>query len=173
MADPEPYVSIKPLSYEPSYIQNASVLSDKAQTLGTTTFIDVESFNGAAARYMATATDSSVKIYNINSWCEELSFQQFLSNVSVEGNSERIIPIRMSSDEAEGTLNVTSEFIYIDCNGSGIQGKIQGWAMHLTGQGVIGGNRWDRPYVELAVVNAAVELNLTISIDQNFWFLSR
>ena len=164
---------MNPMTYEPSYLENSWILSNKAQSLGTTAFVDIESQNGAAARYMAAVTDGSVKIYCVNPWYGEQSFQKFLSNVTAEGSAEKIVPIRMTSDEAGAALNAVAEFIYIDSDKPDLGDRILGWAMHLTDNGVMGGNNWERPSVELAVVSAAVELNLSISIEQNYWFLTR
>lgn len=169
----EPYDSIKVVPYEPYYIENGWILSNIAVAQGTTVFIDIDSPQGEVARFIASNTDSSVKVYSVNSWTEELSFQKFLSNVIHENLSERIIPLRMTSDEAERALDVVSEFIYIDCNVNDITNKILGWVTHLSEHGIIAGNRWDLPSVELAVVNAAVELNLAIHLDQNFWYLKK
>jgi hypothetical protein len=173
-ADAEPYASINQLPYEPYYIENAWILSNKVANQGTTNFIDVGSVAGEAARFIAWSTDGSVKIYNINTWKEEQSFQRFLSNVAQENSSEKIIPLRMTSDEAELALNVNSEFIFIECSvEKDVAKKIIGWVTHLTENGIIGGNRWGQPSVELAVITTAVELNLTLQVDQNFWFLKR
>ncbi len=159
----------------PYYFENGYILLNKVNAQETTVFIDVESSEGMAARYISANTSESVKVFNINSWSEsEHQYQKFLSNVIQENQGDRINSIRMSSREASNALNLVSELIYIDCeNTDTVYEKILAWVSHLSQNGVIAGNRWEWHEVELAVVYAVVDLGLTLNIDGNFWFLKK
>lgn len=170
----EPYDSIRLVSYEPYFFENSWILLNAVNSQNASVFIDVESSEGMAARFIAANT-SEVHVYNINTWNEnEHQFQQFLSNVVEENTQESITPIRMSSREASNALNLISELIYIDSTQSeAVYDKILSWVTHLTQNGVIAGNHWEWHEVELAVVQAAGDLGLTLNIDGNFWFLRK
>lgn len=172
---PEPYASIRGVAYEPYYLQDSWILLGKVNALDAAVFIDVESRSGEAARFIGANTAEEVNVYCINSWKEnDHQFQTFLSNVIHEDAAERVIPIRMSSNEAAAALNLIADVIYIDCNDiDAIPEKIMDWVTHLSENGVIAGNRWEWPEVEYAVVNAVGSLNLTLSINGNYWFLQK
>lgn len=171
----EPYDSIKEVAYEPYFLENSWILLDKINSMDATVFIDVESPEGEAARFVGSYAPESVRVYSINSWSKnDYQFQTFLSNVIQEATTERIVPIRMTSDEASAALNLVSEVIYIACDEiDSVSEKIFNWVTHLSEGGVLAGNKWEWPQIELAVINAADELNLSLSIDGNYWFLSK
>lgn len=171
----QPYQSIRQVPHEPYYLENSWILLNKVNAQSATVFIDVESPNGEAARFIAANASNELSVYSVNSWSEdEYQFQRFLSNVISENSTEKLIPIRMNSKEASNALNLVSELIYLDCNDiSSINEKILTWVTHLSEHGAIAGNRWNWPDVELAVVNAAVGLNLTLTTNGNFWFLNK
>lgn len=175
VASPEPYAAIRSVSYEPYFFENSYILLNKVNAQSTTVFLDIESPDGMAARFIASNAPETVKVYNLNSWKDnEHDFQKFLSNVIHENNDTKIIPLRMSSKEGSGALNLISELIYIDCTEqAAITEKILSWVAHLSQNGVIAGNKWEWPEVQLAVVSAAGDLGLALSIESNFWFLSK
>ncbi len=174
-ADAELNHALRLVSYEPYYFENGYILLNKVIAQETTVFIDVGSSEGMAARYISANTSESVKVFNINSWSgNDHRYQKFLSNVIHENQGDRIHSIRMSSREATDALNLVSELIYIDCEDKNtVHEKILSWATHLSLKGVIAGNRWEWPEVELAVVHAVVDLGLTLNIEGNFWFLKK
>lgn len=171
----EPYDSVRQVDYEPVFVQDGYIILDKFNNLGATVFVDVASLGGNVGRYIAANTNESVKVYNINLWDgDQYGFQKFLSNVKQENQNEKIVPIRMSPAEAGSSLNVVSEFIYVDSsNASVLHDNILAWVSHLSENGVIGGNHWERTAVEVAVVTAAAELNLTLSTNGHYWFLNK
>lgn len=171
----EPYDSIRLVSYQPYFIEDGWILLDKVNAQGTTVFIDVESPEGAASRFIAANTSEAPTIYSIHSWSDnQHQFQKFLSNVIQENQTERIVPIRMSSSEAGACLNLVSEVVYIDCTDvASVNEKILAWVAHLSEHGLIAGNKWEWPEVDLAVVNAANELNLSLTVNGGYWFLKK
>lgn len=171
----EPYDSTRPLSFEPYFVENGYILLDKVNSQETTVFIDVGSTNGGASRYIAANTNDTVKVYNINPWDQnDHSYQKFLSNVKQENQNDKIVPIRMSSQEASAALNLVSEFIFIESSDTKVvYENILAWVSHLSEHGIIGGNRWEWTSVELPVVKAASELNLVLSTNGTYWFLKK
>lgn len=170
----EPYDSIRTVALEPFFIEDGFILLDKVNNQGTTVFVDVGSINGAASRYIAATTNDTVKVYTINPWNSDYSFQKFLSNVKQENQNEKITAIRMNSGEASAALNLVSEFIFIDASDSDtIYENILSWVSHLSEHGIISGNHWERTSVDLAVVKAAADLNLSLSTNGTYWFLKK
>lgn len=168
----EPYDSMRVLAYEPYFIPEGYILLDKVNSQGTTAFIDIKSPNGAAARYIAANTNDTVKVYSINAWENDYAFHKFLSNVKQENQNEKIIPIRMNAQGAADAVNLVSEFIYIDAyKCDTLYDNILAWVTHLSEHGIIGGNLWEKSSVELAVVKAAADLNLSLSNYGTYWFL--
>lgn len=170
----EPYDSVKLMPLEPYFIDNGYILLNKVNSLSTTVFIDVESTDGSAARYIASNTDGSVKVFSVNSWSGEHDYQLFLSNVKHENTDNKIVSLRMNSHEAAEALNLIAEVIFIDSSDSaGLQNKILSWATHLAEGGVIAGNNWAWHDTLMAVVTASSQLNLTMSVDGNYWYLTK
>jgi hypothetical protein len=136
-------------------------------------FVDVNSENGAAARFIAANAPAGTVVYNFSSWHGLGEYQQFLSNV-IQENSTSIIPIRMSSEEAANGLNVVADLIYLNASDPFALGQdISFWAMHLSDVGSISGDNWNIPEIALAVAQAAQNLGLTISMAGTFWTLSQ
>lgn len=171
----EPYDSMRQLTYQPYFLQDGYILYNKVAAQAPTIFVDVGSVDGAASRYIAANTDSSVKIYCINPWSEgEQSFNQFISNVVQENKSEQIIPLRMTSKEASNALNITAGLVFIEGSDSSVvYDNILSWVALLSDNGKICGNHWELPSLELAVVEAAVHLNLGLTVNGTYWFLEK
>lgn len=170
----EPYDSIRDVAYTPYFLQNGYILLNEVNAQSTTVFIDVKSDGGAASRYIAANTNGTVKVYYVNTWYDDYAFQQFISNVKQENQSGAITPIRMTSQGASMALNLISELIYIDTiHSSNLHEDILAWVDHLSANGVISGNFWERSPIELVVTKAAAELNLSLSTNGTYWFLKR
>lgn len=174
----EPYDLIRRLPEEPYVFENGYILLEKVNSTNTALFLDVGSPNGEAARFIAANTVVSnnvgVVIFAINSWSEADSYHRFLSNVRQEGLDDRITALRMSSAEASNALDVQAGVIFLDCSHSEhLHGKILMWLTQLEENGVIAGNYWHSNPVKMAVVRAAAELNLMLSVESNYWFLTR
>lgn len=170
----EPYDSVRLITAEPYFVENGYVLVSKVNSLGATVFIDVESPNGGVSRLIASYTDESVRVYSVNAWSGEHEYHQFLSNVRQENTGERITPLRMNSEDASDALNLSANLIFIDSSDSTtLPPKIASWLTHVADGGAIVGNNWQWNDVKVAVTTAALELNLSLTLDTNYWFLSR
>lgn len=168
----EPFESVRLMAVEPYFVENGYVLVNKVNSLGATVCVDVESDKGEVSRLIASNTN--VKVYSINAWSGEHEYHQFLSNVQQENTRERIIPLRMSSEDASDALNLSANLIFIDSSDLGaLKSKIASWLTHVADGGVIAGNNWQWNDVKVVVATAASELNLSLTLDANYWFLSR
>lgn len=176
VADPQPYTNIRNMAYVPYYLENGYLLSNVINMTSATVFIDVNSQNGSAARYVAQTTQD-VTCYAVNAWwscdtSQKYLFQRFLSNVKQENTAERIIPLRMASYEASHAINVVAEVIYIGTNPN-LGTDILAWFPHLSSNGVICGHDWEDPSVEVSISQAATKLGCQIHSDGNFWYLQK
>lgn len=178
-ADPEPYTAVRNLTQTPYFFENGFILLDLVNSRAATVVIDVDSVDGAAARYIAqNAPSSLLKVYSIQNWSNSDRFknpyQQFLSNVKQENTANLIIPVRMESLEAATALSLQAEVIFINTIfKDNVYDDILAWSTHLTSNGIIAGNNWNDAEVINAVTQAANSLNLVLKINGNFWWLER
>ena len=100
----EPYDLIRILPDEPYFVENGWILLDIVNATNTALFLDVDSPNGEASRFIASNTVVSnnvgVSVFAINPWKSEEAYHRFLSNVRQEGLEDRITALRMTSAEA-------------------------------------------------------------------------
>lgn len=170
----QPYDSIRHVPYEPYFLSNSYLVSYTLSARDGTTFIDVGSHNGAAARYIAQNTDDSVAVFSVNPWEEEGSFQAFLSNVIDENTADKISPFKMSSSEAAEAFNFMADVIYFDTSDpSSLAHDITVWFSHLNGNGAMCGDNLNHNAVSVAVWTAASNLDLTVDVSGSFWTMHR
>lgn len=170
----EPYDSIKQIDYQPYYLPNSYMVLNQFNALEGTVFVDVNSEQNGASRYMGSNVADGVKVYAISTWDSLGSYQTFLSNVIQENASSAIIPVRMASDEASYALNIVADVVYLNTsNAENLNQDIGLWFTHLTSTGVIVGDNWNFPEVAYAVASAALNYSLTISVSGTFWTLHR
>lgn len=131
---PQPYDSIIVLPFDAhGWFCNASQLQECFSKNKIQTIIEVGSWLGTSARFLAEQAGETGKVYCIDNWKGPInpapfeilaykqhkkrldtSYQQFLSNVIHSNLTHQIIPIRMDSFEAAKALNVFADLIYID-----------------------------------------------------------
>jgi hypothetical protein len=170
----QPYDSVHVQPYVPYFLPNAYQVGTALSSITGSTFLDVGSHDGAAARYIAQNSDSSVSVISVDMWSDNGSYQQFLSNVVNESSSNKIIPIRMSSDEAAVGTNIMADVIYIGtANAALLSHGITSWFSHLKVGGSICGDNFNHNDVAMAVLDAANQLDLTVSISGTFWTMKR
>lgn len=177
---PEPYASVHPLPQTPYYVQDAYIYYSLVNTHNSAIIIDVESEDGSVARYLAQQASnlpSIQKIYSVNMWqsndrSQKHLFQRFLSNVTYENTAELIVPIRMNSHEATESLNIQADFIsLVGANDQQtIYNDILGWYPHLSNEGVMCGNNWYEPSVQIGVTKAAMMLGTSVQVNSNVWY---
>jgi hypothetical protein len=178
---PQPFASVHNLPQTPYFVQDAYVYYNLITTHSAAVIIDVESQDGGVARYIAqqASTLPTVKqIYSVNEWqsadpSQKHLFQRFLSNVVQENTAQLITPIRMTSHEAAGALNVKADFISLVGNNDqdGIYNDILAWYPHLSDTGVMCGNNWNEPSIQVGVTQAASMLDLAVKVSDNVWYV--
>ena len=177
---PQPYSSIYNLPQTPYFVQDGYIYYNLVNTHNVAVVIDVESQDGSVARYLAQQANnlpSLTQIYSVNMWqsddrSQKQLFRRFLSNVVQENTTQLIIPIRMSSQEAATTLNVKADLInLVGANDQQtIYNDILGWYAHLSDTGVMCGNNWYEPSVQIGVTQAAMALDVPVQINDNMWY---
>lgn len=182
---PEPYRSIKDLPFDDSgWFSNARTLGDCLKVKQPKIVIEIGSWLGLSARFIAQNISEDGKVYAVDTWKgspEHRSdprlphlYQIFLSNIKQAGLTDKIIPIRMASLEAAEALNVVADLIYIDAghDEESVYKDIIAWYPHLAAKGILCGDDWSWPSVSAGVKRAAKELNLKITAETYFWELT-
>jgi len=102
-------------------------------------------------------------------------YQLFLSNVIHKGLAHKIIPLRMSSQEASSSINVKPDLVYIDGDHTyeAVYRDLNAWQPLLNANGIICGDDWSWPAVQKAVNQFAEENNFSIVSKGNFYQLER
>jgi hypothetical protein len=181
-ADPEPYDSVRAVPYEPYFLEDSWYVQNLAITHNAQVIVDVGSHDGAASRDLVNVLPPlpEGKLYAIHSWFYDkahpehhYTYHKFLSNVKLDGHADRIIPIRMLPSEAAEALNIVADLIYIAASDKCIHKSIIDWFPHLTETGIIVGNNWSWHPVQIGVTQAADELDLTLHVENNTWWLER
>ncbi len=142
------------------------------------------SWLGASTRFLASSIGNNGKVYAIDTWegssdeFEHMNdprrsslYQLFLSNVKHAQLTEIIVPFRMKSLEAAKALNIKADLIYIDAahDTESVYQDILAWYPHLESGGIICGDDWSWPSVQVGVVKAAVVFRKSIYHEGNFW----
>jgi len=182
---PEPYRSIRDLPFDGhGWFTNQSHIDALLSQHKPMTVIEVGSWLGSSARFMAERLPEGGKLYAVDTWkgspLEDIHmrdprlphlYQLFLSNVKHAGLTNVIIPIRMDSVEASKALDVQADFIYLDAahDAESVYQDIIAWYPHLKDGGVFCGDDWGWGSVQEGVIRAADELNLTITQYGWFW----
>jgi hypothetical protein len=177
---PDPYAVIRNLPSTPYYVQDGYVYANLVNTHNVAVVIDVESQDGSVARFLAQQASnlpSLTKIYSVNMWhsndlAQKHLFRRFLSNVVQENTADRIIPVRMSSQEAAESMNIKADMInLVGANDQQtIYNDIVRWYPHLSDAGVMCGNNWYDPSVQAGVTKAAATLDVSVQVNDSVWY---
>ncbi len=174
---PQPYTNIRSTSYSPYFFDNAYILGSLITDNSVSTFIDVGSHAGGAARYVAQNYPNVIN-YSVNLWqncdySQKNLFQRFLSNVIQENTASIITPIRMASSEAARALNIIADLVYLGSPANVLSSDIQLWFAHLSSNGTVCGQDWDDPAVETSVSKAASTLGCSVNTNGTFWYIQK
>lgn len=151
--------------------------------------VEIGSWCGKSAIFMASLLTSDSKLYTIDHWFgqsyyfenppQEVAnrlpyvYQLFLSNVIHHNLANIIIPIRMSSLEAAQALNISPDLVYIDGSHTeeDVYNDILAWHKKLSANGIICGDDWACPAVKTGIEKAIQQINLKVASELNFWWL--
>jgi len=193
---PEPYNSITPLPFNPKghfgehQQKGLSLLINK---YNPKIVIEIGSYLGKSTRFIANLLPDDGKIYAIDHWLgseewqhkpefqkeKPFLYQQFLSNVIHAKLTHKIIPIRMSSEEAEKIFDDMPDLIFIDGahDYTSVYGDITRWYKHVEGHGILCGDDYGwgigQP-VKRAVDQFAREHRLKVKVINGwFWYYEK
>lgn len=191
---PEPYASLAnwPLNMGTCLFRKANQdnLECFIKKYKPKTIVEVGSFLGVSAIFMASLMSEDGRLYAIDNWVwngepmysdahpqnygYKLSktYEQFLSNVKYFDLTHIIVPVHMDSVQASSQLNVIADLIYIDGDHgeSSVYNDIMHWYPKLSKTGIMCGDDWGFDSVKKAVTRAAQELDKEIKTDHNFWY---
>jgi len=149
------------------------------------TVIELGSWAGASTRFLGYRVGEGGKVYAVDHWMGtknqhgEMSdsrlphiYQLFLSNVKHMELTDRIVPVRMASEEAAKALNVKADLIYLDAerDSESVYRNILNWYPHLNENGVLCGAEYREPGVKNGVHRAAERLGKEIETDRKGYF---
>jgi predicted O-methyltransferase YrrM len=184
---PEPYCQLdEVLPFDPQgWYGNRKPMEKLIDKHDVKVVIEVGSWLGASTRHIATCLPKDGKVYAVDHWLgsaehqhrETLSklYEQFLSNVIHKKLTNKIIPIRMASVEAEKFLSdVKPDLIYIDASHEteAVYQDLTVWFPHVKGHGILCGDDWAWPSVQKAVIRFAEENHLAVEGKGAFWLLA-
>lgn len=184
---PYPYDSIEVLPPDHhGFCGNPRQLREIFEEEEIHTVIEVGTWLGKSAMFMARRLPEGGKVYAVDHWLgsEEHQegedfyheamprlYQQFLSNVIDRGLAHKIVPVRKESTEAAAELDVYPDLIYIDASHDYLSVKrdLEAWFLHVTDGCVFCGDDWRFPGVRQAVTEFAEERGFEVHSDKNFW----
>lgn len=187
----EPYCSLERIfPFDPhGWYFNGNQIEQIFKTRKIQNVLEVGSWLGASTRHFASLIPPEGKVYAVDHWkgsaehqpgeahwCKQVSYlyDQFLSNVILSNLTDRIVPIRMSSQEAANSLqDLSIDLVYIDGSHDtqSLLADLHAWYPHVKGHGVLCGATWGYYEVQNAVTQFAREKNLTVKASNDFWEL--
>ncbi|MDN3505600.1 MAG: class I SAM-dependent methyltransferase [Simkaniaceae bacterium] len=185
------YESVETIAFDPGgYFATEQSLDKLFNDQEIKTVIELGSWAGASTRFLARRVGEGGLVYAIDHWQGSQNhrgemtdprlqhiYHLFLSNIKDAGVADRVIPLRMSSEEAARALrpDIRADLIYVDTarDTDQVYGDIMNWHPFLNEKGVLCGTEWREPAVRTAVQRAASELGKTIESDRKgfFWAL--
>jgi len=189
---PPPYDSVEviPPDYH-GWFANRSQLAEIFENEEIHTVIEVGTWLGKSAMWMARRLPEGGKLYAVDHWlgseehqldnCDHEKYaphraigylyQQFLSNVIHRGLTDKIVPVRMDSLEAAATLEVEPDLIYIDAahDYHSVKKDLEAWYAFVGEKTVFCGDDWSWDGVRQAVTEFAAERDLRLTSNRHFW----
>lgn len=186
---PMPYneIEILPSYYFDERPLNYKELDDLIKNNNISIIVELRSFLGASAVHMADYIPPYGKIFCVDPWSEKTElhnaegenvlyfppalYRQFLSNVIQAGSTDKIIPVRMTSQNAAKTLTVFPHLVFVNSSHDEkcVYPDIKNWYAKLAEKGIICGDGWINPKIQRSVIRYAKENNIAINSSGNFW----
>jgi hypothetical protein len=190
---PYPYctlVKVLPFNNHGWYA-NASWIEKLMKNNKITKIVEVGSWLGSSTRHMASLLPENGVLYAVDTWQGSIEnqvlqadllptlYEQFLSNVIHAGLTDKIIPMKMTSQQAANELKLNEEsfdLIYIDAahDTQSVLDDLHSYFPFVANhQGILCGDDWWHEPVRIAVLQFAQEHALTVYADHNFWFVAQ
>lgn len=188
---PEPYASIIDLPVDMQgwfSNENKKNLESLIKIYKPKTIIELGTWLGTSAIFMASIMPEDCKLYCIDDWTADsdvailntpgldvkikILYQQFLSNVKHHGLCHKIVPMRMKTLEAARSLNIKADLIYVDASHdeNSVYADVTSWLPHLKKGGIMCGDDWNHFGISAAVNRVSSELGKKLKVDGNFWW---
>lgn len=187
----EPYRSLERIfPFDPhGWYFNGAQIEQLFKTRKIKNVLEIGSWLGASTRHFATLVPPEGKVYAVDHWkgsaehqpgqdhwSKQVSYlyDQFLSNVILSNLTDRIVPIRMSSQEAATSLkDLSIDLVYIDGSHDtqSVLADLNAWYPYVKDNGILCGATWGYYEVQNAVYQFAKEHNLSIKASNDFWEL--
>lgn len=172
------------------WYRNGTWMENLIKMNGVKTVVEVGSWLGASARHIVSLLPEDGMFYAVDTWkgCPVINaeaenvkilptlYEQFLSNVVHSGLTHKIIPFRMTSQEAVEPLQEYAQsfdLVYIDAahDTESVLKDLNSYFPFVQNEkGIICGDDWTWPSVRAAVLQFAQEHELTVYADYDFWF---
>ena len=139
--------------------------------------IEVGSWLGLSASYIAINMSEGAKLYCVDTWNGSIEhyhnqewlkllptlYEQFLSNIIHLNLVDKIYPVRLSSIDASKQLNIKADLIYIDAahDEESVYNDIIAWSLRLAENGIICGDDYDKSDT---MVNPEIQTSCSIVI---------
>ncbi|MFA6066656.1 MAG: class I SAM-dependent methyltransferase [Candidatus Babeliaceae bacterium] len=184
----EPYSSIKPLEYKMQSMFNGYCVDSLRRIIALhrpKVVVEIGTFTGASAIFMAQLIEPQARLYAVDTFLGSVEhhevpeyraflpnlYLQFLSNCMHAQVAHKIIPVRMSSEEAAIALNIHPDLIYIDGSHeeNDVFNDIMWWHEKMSPNGKMCGDDYGWTSVTAAVHRAASALNKKVRVNGGFW----
>jgi hypothetical protein len=191
---PEPFKSAKLLPYDGtgslSYPNDLKSVVQKIGAASGKIFVELGSWLGLTSRLISSSFPTAeTKFYAVDTWKgfqnEEGHldpriphiYEIFLSNCVMTRLAHKIIPIRMSVNDAAKNFWEKVDFLFVNTaqNYDAVYFSIMNWYPKLSENGVICGQDWTKENIKRAVMDAAAALNVTVGAlrETNIWKINR
>jgi len=189
---PEPYTSIEPLPFDPhGWYRHEAVMEEFFKKYSPEVVVEVGCWLGRSTRHMASLLQKGDVLYAVDhwlgssemqpghaSWSPKLPYlyEQFLSNVIHAGLTDKIIPVRMNSLDANKFLaNVRPDLVYIDASHDydAVYADLAAWYPLVKGRGILCGDDYldgDGYPIRRAVDQFAGDNYLLVRNVGSFWY---
>lgn len=191
---PYPYNTLKEvLPFNPNgmYI-NAVPMEKLLRERGVKVAIELGSWLGKSTRHIAAVLPDEGVVYAVDHWMgsaehqnsieQPILYEQFLSNVILQGLTEKIIPMRMTTLEAAEEfkkMGLVPDLVYVDASHDeeSVYADLRAYFPLVEGHGVLCGDDWGWGHqygfpVSRAVSRFARENHLRVELhDAWFWVL--
>lgn len=185
---PAPYDAVDLLPYNPhGWYKNGPSMEELIVKRGVKVVIEVGSWLGLSTCHIAKTLPEDGIVYAVDHWMGSSNennsafdipnlYRQFLSNVIHKNLTHKIIPMKMSSDQAAATLQIKPDLVYLDAahDFKSVYRDLVLWFPFVKGHGVLCGDDyyWGSSWpVKRAVDTFARQNNLIVHDDGWMWVL--
>jgi predicted O-methyltransferase YrrM len=180
----EPFKSAKILPFydsgTPSFSNELQAEAKKIDDAGGKVFVEIGSRLGSSTKLIASSLHSEAKVYAIDTWKgfkgKDGVYETFLSNCIIKSFAHKIIPLKLTLDEAVNVVPENIDFLFFNVAQDTIYKHIINWYPKLSNNSIICGNQWTRKNIKTLIMDDAAALNVSVDLvpnTSNFWKINR